>query len=101
MRRNIVNGKATDDHVDAVVVERQRGHVAGVQFDAVGDVLQIRVGQGGRRRVVGLVGLPQVDADGAPAWQPLGRGQQDGAAAAAHVQHSLVALQLQVVEYPI
>jgi hypothetical protein len=30
-----MNGKGTHDDVDTVIVERQRGHVGGVQFDAV------------------------------------------------------------------
>src|SRR5947209_6658202 len=86
VRRNVVDGKATDDDVDALVLERQLGHVGGVQLNAVGDVLQFCVCPGGRWRVVGLVGLPEVNADGTSTWQPLGRGQQHCSAATSHIE---------------
>ena len=70
---NVVDGEAADDGVKAVVGERKCGHVCGVQFDTVFDAFDFRVGQSCRRRVVGLVGLPDIDADGfavrAAAWR--------------------------------
>ena len=74
--RNVVDGQAADDHVDAVVGQRQSGHVGGVHLNAIGDVFQCRIGQRGLLRVVGLVRVPEIDTDRTAPRQPLGRGEQ-------------------------
>src|ERR1700756_1041316 len=42
--RNVVDGQAADDHVDALVAQRQGGHVGGVHLGAFEDVFQCRIG---------------------------------------------------------
>jgi hypothetical protein len=49
-------------------------------------------------RVVGLVGAPDVDADGATVRTQLGRGKKHRAASAAHVEQRFIAAQPQTLE---
>src|SRR6478736_2067984 len=84
--RNVVHHKAADDHIEAVVVERQIGDVGGAHLDALGDTLELGVAQRVLLRVIGLVCAPDVDADGAAVRKQLGSGEQDRAAAASQVE---------------
>ena len=89
--RNVVHDKAADDHIDAVVVERQVGDVGSAHLDPVGNALEFGVAQRVLLRVVRLVGPPDVDADGAAVQKQLGNSQQHGAAPTAQVEHCFVA----------
>jgi hypothetical protein len=58
--------KAADDHVDAVVLERQVGGVGGVHLDAVGDPFELGVAQS--------VLLPNLSRTGIPVRARLRQG---------------------------
>jgi hypothetical protein len=91
--RQVVDRKVTDDEIEGFVGKREIGHVAGVQFDPVGDALGVGVSQCGLHGVAGLVGPPDIHSHSTSPRHQLGRGQQDRATSAAEIEHTFVAAQ--------
>lgn len=90
--RDVVDRQAAEDHIEGLVLEGQRAHIAGPQIHSIRDALQLRVAFGDLERVPRLIrGLPKVDALGPATRQEPGRHEKDGPAPAAHVQDALVA----------
>jgi len=89
---DVVDRQAAEDHIEGLVLEGQRSHIAGPLIHSIRDALQLRVASCDLERVARLIrGLPEVDAHGATARQEPGRHEKDGPAPAAQVEDVLVA----------
>jgi hypothetical protein len=87
------NREAADDEIEGRIGKLQIGHVAGVQFDPLGDTFGVRIGQCRLHGIAGLVRPPDVHPHSASPRHQLRGGQQDRAASATQVEHSFVAAQ--------
>lgn len=96
---DVAEGQAAEHHVERPGGKGKIPCVGVREFDALADALDPRVALGGCPAVARLVTqAPDVGSGRAAPGQAVGRRDQDGAPAAADVEHALVAAQAELVE---